>query len=277
MTATTTAVECAGAAPPVSRPRLPQRRARRAVRHALVIARRHLLHVARTPELALWASVQPIMFLLLFNFMFGGAISTGGGYINFVVPGIVVQFVAFTAFGTGIGLNTDRSNGIVDRFRSLPIARSAVLSGRIISDAVRCALNVLLLVAVGALLGFRISTGVVPVVGAFLLATAFGVAMAWVGAWIGLSVRSPEAVQSVGFIWVFPLTFASSAFVPTQTLPGWLQAFVKVNPVTLVADALRALTLGGPTTAPVLGSLAWIAAILLTFSALAVRQYRRIE
>ncbi|MGH8895758.1 MAG: ABC transporter permease [Egibacteraceae bacterium] len=255
----------------------PRSGGRRAVTHALVIARRHLLHLVRTPELALWSSVQPIMFLLLFNFMFGGAISRGGGYINFVVPGIVVQFVTFTAFGTAMGLNTDRSNGIVDRLRSLPIARSAVLSGRILSDAASCAFNILLLVAVGALLGFRFSTGVVPVVGAFLLATAFGVAMAWIGACIGLTVRNPEAVQSVGLIWVFPLTMASSAFVPTQTLPGWLQAFVKVNPVTNVADALRALTLGGPTTAPVLASLAWIAAILAAFSALAVRQYRRIE
>jgi ABC transporter DrrB family efflux protein len=219
-------IERTAAVQPEARPR-PHRR--RAVTHALVLTRRHLLHLVRTPELVVWSAVQPIMFLLLFNFMFGGAISRGGGYINFVVPGIVVQFVAFTAFGTGIGLNTDRSSGVVDRFRSLPIARSVVLSGRILSDTVRCAFNVLLLAAVGALLGFRLSTGVAPAVAAFLLATAFGVAMAWVGAWIGLSVRNPEAVQSVGFIWMFPLTFASSAFVPTQTLPSWLQAFVKVR------------------------------------------------
>ncbi|MGH8903400.1 MAG: ABC transporter permease [Egibacteraceae bacterium] len=250
---------------------------RRAVTHALVLTRRHLLHVVRTPGLALGSSVQPIMFLLLFNFVFGGAISRDGSYIDFVVPGIVVQFLVFIAFGTGIGLNADISGGIVDRFRSLPIARSAVLSGRVLSDAIRCAFNVVLLVAVGALLGFRFSTGVVPVTGAFLLAIAFGVAMAWVGAWIGLTARSPEAVQSVGFIWVFPLTFASSVFVPTQTMPGWLQAFVKVNPLTNVADALRALALGGPTTTSLMGSLAWTTAILVTFSALAVRQYRRIQ
>jgi ABC transporter DrrB family efflux protein len=218
------------------------------------------------------------MFLLLFTFMFGGAISHDkGNYVNFVVPGIVVQFLALTAFGTAMGIYADISNGIVDRLRSLPVARSAVLSGRIISDAIRCAVIGVLLVAVGTVLGFRFSTGAVPVMGALLLATAFGVAMAWVGAWIGLTVRSPEAVQSMGTIWVVPLTFVSSLFVPTQTLPGWLQAAVKVNPLTNVADALRALTLGGPTMAPVLASLAWTTGILVTFSALAVRQYRRIE
>jgi oleandomycin transport system permease protein len=274
------ALKGAEAVPPEPRPRL---RRRRAVMHALVIARRHLLHLVRTPGLALSSSLQPIMFLLLFNFVFGGAISRGGsvsrsgGYINFLVPGIVTQFQVFIASLTGIGLNTDRANGIVDRFRSLPIARSAVLSGRIVSDAVRSVVNVVLLVAVGVLLGFRVSTGVVSIVGAFLLATTFGIAMAWIGAWIGLTARNPEAVQSVGFIWAIPLTFGSSVFVPTQTLPGWLQAFVKINPLTNVANALRALTLGGPTTAPVLASLAWTTGILATFSALAVRQYRRIE
>ncbi len=259
-------------------PHHPRSGGRRAVPHALVLSCRHLLHLVRAPDLALWLIVQPIMFLLLFNFMFGGVISRGeGGYIHFVVPGIVVQFLALTALGTAVGMHADTSSGIVDRLRSLPIARSAVLSGRIISDAIRCALTIVLLVAVGALLGFRFVTGAVPIVGAFLLAIAFGVAMAWVGAWIGLAVRNPEAVQLMGAIWVLPLTFASSLFVPTQTLPGWLQAFVKINPLTNVADALRALTLGGPTTAPVLTSLAWTTGIMIVFSTLAVRQYRRIE
>lgn len=262
-----------------ARPESPLRSVgRRAVAHALVLTHRHLLHFVRIPGLALWSTVQPILFLLLFDFMFGGVISRDAGdYINFVVPGIVVQFLALIVFATALGVHADISVGIVDRFRSLPIARSAVLSGRIFSDAIRCAVNIVSIVAVGVLLGFRFSTGVMPAVGAFLLAITFGVALSWVGAWIGLRVRSPETVQSVGTIWVVPLTFLSSLFVPTQTVPGWLQVVVKINPLTNVADALRALTLGGPTTRPVLASLAWAIGILVTFSALAVRQYRRIE
>ncbi|MGH3853473.1 MAG: ABC transporter permease [Pseudonocardiaceae bacterium] len=263
----------------VARPVAPARSSgRRAVRHALVLTHRHLRHLVRIPGLALWSTAQPILFLLLFNFMFGAVIGRDtGDYINFLVPGIVVQFLALTVFGTAVGVHADISAGIVDRFRSLPIARCAVLSGRIFSDALRCVVNIVLLVAVGALLGFRFSTGVVPIVGAFLLAIAFGVALAWAGAWIGLTARSPEAVQSVGTIWVVPLTFLSSVFVPVQSVPGWLRVVVKANPLTNVADALRALTLGGPTTGPVLASLAWTVGILVTFSMLAVRRYRRLE
>jgi len=248
------------------------------VRHALVLTRRHLLHFVRVPGFVLWSTIQPIMFLLLFNFMFGSVIAGGkGGYINFVVPGIVVQFLALVVFGTSAGVYDDLSKGIVDRFRSLPVARSAVLSGRIISDALQCGFHIVLIVAVGALLGFRPSTGAVPVMGAFLLAMAFGVALAWVGTWIGLTMRSLEAMQTVATIWFMPMTFVSSLFVPTPTLPGWLQTIVKANPLTNVADALRALVFGGPTMRPVLASLAWTIGILVTFSVLAIRQYRRIE
>ncbi|MGH8906225.1 MAG: ABC transporter permease [Egibacteraceae bacterium] len=250
---------------------------RRALRHALTVSHRHLIQLTRSPELLVSIAVEPIIFLVLFNYVFGGAIAAPGeGYIDFLVPGIIVQLVAFATVQTGLGLNQDVSKGIVDRFRSLPMARSAVLSGRILADAARFAFDFLLLAGVGALMGFRIATGPVPALGAFLLTIAFGVALAWVAAWIGLAVRSPEAVQSAGFLWLFPLTFASSVYVPAQTMPGWLQAFVKANPVTVTVDALRALLLGGPTTALVLQSLAWTAAILAVFSTLAVRQYRRI-
>jgi ABC transporter DrrB family efflux protein len=184
--------------------------------------------------------------------------------------------VAFASFGTGIGLNEDLSKGMIDRFRSLPIARSAYLTGRILADTVRIMGNVLLLAGVGALLGLRFQAGPVPALGAFLLATAFGVAMAWVAALIGLAARNPETVNSVGFIWMLPLTFASSAFVPVASMPGWLQAFAEVNPITVNVDALRALVLGGPTATPVLQALAWIAGITVVFWVLAVRQYRRI-
>jgi ABC transporter DrrB family efflux protein len=249
----------------------------RVLSHSLTIARRNLIQVVRTPELLVFSAVQPIIFVLLFNYVFGGAIRTPGvEYIDFLIPGIVVMTVAFASFGTGIGLNEDLSKGMIDRFRSLPIARSAYLTGRILADAVRIMGNVLLLVGVGALLGLRFQAGPVPALGAFLLATAFGVAMAWVAALIGLAARNPETVNSVGFIWMLPLTFASSAFVPVASMPGWLQAFAEVNPITVNVDALRALVLGGPTATPVLQALAWIAGITVVFWVLAVRQYRRI-
>jgi ABC transporter DrrB family efflux protein len=246
-------------------------------RHSFTIARRDLIQVLRTPELLVFSAVQPIMFVLLFNYVFGGAIQTPGvEYIDFLIPGIVVMTVAFASFGTGIGLNVDLANGMVDRFRSLPIARSAYLTGRILADTVRIMGNVLLLAGVGVLLGLRFAAGPVPALGGFLLATAFGVAMAWVAALIGLAARNPETVNSVGFIWLLPLTFASSAFVPVATMPGWLRAFAEVNPITVNVDALRALVLGGPTATPVLQSLAWIGGITLVFWVLAVRRYRRI-
>jgi ABC transporter DrrB family efflux protein len=249
----------------------------RVLRHSLTIARRDLIQVVRTPELLVFSAVQPIIYVLLLNYVFGGAIQTPGvDYIDFLIPGTVVMTVAFASFGTGIGLNQDLAKGMVDRFRSLPITRSAYLTGRILADTVRIMGNVLLLAGVGVLLGLRFQAGLVPALGAFLLATAFGLAMAWVAALIGLAARNPETVNSVGFIWLLPLTFASSAFVPVATMPGWLQAFAEVNLITVNVDALRALVLGGPTARPALQSLAWIGGITVVFWVLAVRRYRRI-
>jgi ABC transporter DrrB family efflux protein len=249
----------------------------RVLGHSLTIAGRNLIQVVRTPELLVFSAVQPIMLVLLFNYVFGGAIQTPGvEYIDFLIPGIVVMTVAFASFGTGIGLNEDLSKGLVDRFRSLPIARSAYLTGRILADTVRIMGNVVLLAGVGVLLGLRFQAGPVPALGGFLLATAFGVAMAWVAALIGLAARNPETVNSVGFIWLLPLVFASSAFVPVVSMPGWLQAFAEVNPITVNVDALRVLVLGGPTATPVLQALAWIVGITAVFWVLAVRRYRRI-
>jgi ABC-2 type transport system permease protein len=273
---TTATADRVGAARP-ARPSL-----RRAAAHALIITRRNLLLLPRSPEIIVFVAIQPIMFVLLFRYVFGGAIATPGtNYVNFLIPGIVIQMVAFTAFGTGIGINEDVNKGILDRFRSLPMARSAFLTGRIVSDTVRIVFSILLLTVVGLLVGFRITEGVGKALLAFALATAFGVAICWVGAWIGLVIRSPEAVQSGGFIWIFPLTFVSSAFAPAQSMPGWLQPFVRANPVTVVVDALRGLLVGGPFTqtldANLLRSVAWIAGITLMFFALAIRQYRRIS
>ena len=165
--------------------------------------------------------------------------------------------------------------GMVDRFRSLPMARSAVLAGRTLSDTARNLFVVTLMLVVGTLVGFRFHAGVVPAIGAVALALAFGLAFSWISALIGLSVRDVESAQAAGFVWVFPLVFASSAFVPVASMPGWLQAFVRVNPVTITVNALRALTLGGPTARPLLQALAWIVGILLVFVPLAVNRYRR--
>jgi ABC-2 type transport system permease protein len=273
---TTTTVDQVPAARP-ARPSL-----RRAAAHALIVTKRNLILLPRSPEIIVFVAIQPIMFVLLFRYVFGGAIATPGtNYVNFLIPGIVIQMVAFTAFGTGIGINEDLNNGILDRFRSLPMARSAFLTGRILSDLVRIVFSILLLTVVGFLVGFRITEGIGDALVAFVVAAAFGMAICWVGAWIGLTIRSPEAVQSGGFIWIFPLTFISSAFAPPESMPGWLQTFVNHNPVTIVVDTLRGLLVGGPY-AETLGSnlvksVAWIAGITVVFFALAIRQYRRIS
>ena len=244
---------------------------------AAAVARRNLYRYVRVPTLLLFSTIQPIMFVLLFTYVFGGAIQVAGvdNYIDFLMAGILVQTVIFGSTQTGVGLAEDMSRGMVDRFRSLPMARSAVLAGRTLSDTVRNLFVVCLMLVVGTLVGFRFHAGFVPAVGAVGLALAFGLAFSWISALIGLSVRDVESAQAAGFVWVFPLVFASSAFVPVATMPGWLQAFADINPVTITVNALRALTLGGPTVRPVLEALAWIAGILLVFVPLAVNRYRR--
>jgi len=248
------------------------------LRHSLAITNRNLLHLLRDPTLMTFVVLQPVMFVVLFNYVFGGAMNFPGvDYAQFLIPGVIVQTVAFAGAATGIGLTEDLSKGILDRFRSLPIARSAYLTGRIVADAARTLISVLVIFAVGFLIGFRFEAGAGAGVAAIALAVAFGAAMSWVGAWIGLVARTPEAAQSGGFIWLFPLVFASSVFVQPTTMPGWLEAFAKVNPITVVADATRALTIGGPVTSPLLKALAWIAAITAVFFALSVQRYRRMQ
>jgi ABC transporter DrrB family efflux protein len=244
---------------------------------AAAVTRRNLYRYVRVPTLLLFSTIQPIMFVLLFTYVFGGAIQVAGvdNYIDFLMAGILVQTVIFGSTQTGVGLAEDMSRGMVDRFRSLPMARSAVLAGRTLSDTVRNLFVVCLMLVVGTLVGFRFHAGVVPALGAVGLALAFGLAFSWISALIGLSVRDVESAQAAGFVWVFPLVFASSAFVPIATMPGWLQAFADINPVTITVNALRALTLGGPTVRPVLEAMAWIAGILLVFVPLAVNRYRR--
>jgi ABC-2 type transport system permease protein/oleandomycin transport system permease protein len=248
----------------------------------LVMTRRNLLRYIRVPQLLVFSTIQPIMFVLLFRYVFGGAIQTGPiSYVDFLMPGIFVQTAVFGAVGTGIGLAEDLSKGLIDRFRSLPMARSAVLAGRTTSETARNLFVVLLMTVVGYLVGFRIHSGVPETILAYFIILAFGLCFSWISAFIGLVIRDVESVQAASFIWIFPLTFASSAFVPVISMPGWLQAWAKVNPVSITVDAVRGLLLGGGnvgvfTRTKVLESLAWIAGLLLVFVPLAISRYRKV-
>jgi len=221
--------------------------------------------------------VFPMIFVLLFRYVFGGAINTGRvSYVDYLMPGIIVMTAIFGALTTGLGLTEDMAAGVVDRFRSLPIARSAVLIGRTAADLATNLVSLIVMLLIGLAAGFRPSQPIYEVVLAFALVLAFAYVFSWISAFVGLSVRNPETAQSVGFIWVFPLVFASSAFVPTARMPGVVHTFADINPVTLVVNAARALTIGdGHTLARALGTLAWLAALLLVFVPLSVRALRR--
>jgi ABC transporter DrrB family efflux protein len=257
-----------------------------AVSDALAIARRNLLKYIRIPTLLIFSTVQPIMFVILFRYVFGGAIRLPPGlhYVDFLMPGIFIQVVVFGSTQTGVGLAEDLQGGMIERFRSLPMARSAVLAGRTVSDTVRNVFVVILMTLVGFGVGYRIHGGIPAFLAALLLAVLFGFAFSWIMAWIGLTAGNVEAAQAASFVWVFPFVFASTAFVPAATMPGWLQAWAKVNPVSIVVDGIRSLTLnshvativqGGARSTHVVQALAWIAGILLVFIPLSVRRYRR--
>jgi ABC transporter DrrB family efflux protein len=242
-----------------------------------VMAARQLRKNLRRPTYIVFSFVQPVMFVVLFRYVFGGAINTGGvDYVDFLMPGIMVQTAIFGALITGIGLSEDLKAGVVDRFRSLPMARSAVVVGRTAADVAMNAMTLIVMVLVGVAVGFRPSEPVYDLALAFVLVLGFSYVFSWISAFVGLSVRDPETAQSAGFVWVFPLTFASSAFVPTSSMPGAIQAFADVNPVTLAVNAARALTIGhGDALSPALGTVAWLAGLLLVFVPLAVRAFRR--
>jgi ABC-2 type transport system permease protein len=243
----------------------------------VVVARRNLTRIARTPQLLVFATIQPVMFVLLFRYVFGGAIHVPGiSYVDFLIPGIIVQTVVFGATSTAVGLSQDMSNGIIDRFRSLPMSRSAVLAGRTIADLARNVFVVLLMIAVGTAVGFRFHNGFGPAVAAVFIALLLGYALSWVFALIGLTVADPETAQLAGFLPIFPLVFASSVFVSIQSMPGWLQAFAKNQPISRAADTVRALTQGGPVAANLIWTLLWSTAILAVFAPLAVRRYRKV-
>ena len=249
---------------------------RRLVTDTVVITERNLVRLTRAPDLVTAFTIQPVMFLLLFVYVFGGAIVTlGYDYVDFLLPGIIVQNIAFGGFVTALGLNEDLKKGLIDRFRSLPMARSAVLGGRTLSDVFTNSVSVAVLLATGLLIGFSFDATPVEIVTGFVLLLVFGYAFSWVFALLGIMVSSPEAANSLGFLVVFPLTFISSAFVPVESMPGALQWFAEINPFTIVVDAMRALWIGAPTGNYVWGAFVWSAVILVIFAPLAVARYRR--
>jgi oleandomycin transport system permease protein len=247
-----------------------------ALRNTGTLAWRTLVQIKHNPFELIDFSVQPIMFLLLFTYVFGGAMAgSPAEYLIFALPGIVVQNLIFATMNTGIGLNTDITKGVFDRLRSLPIARSAPLAGRILADVIKQAWAIVLLLVIGLVLGFRIETGPAAALAALGLLLVFAVALSWVSVLVAMLVSTPEKVQIFGFVLFFPITMASGAFVHPATMPGWLQAFAEVNPTTVVADAVRGLLSGGPVAEPVTWSLAWAAGLLVVFAPLAVRAFRR--
>jgi len=249
----------------------------RLISDTLVIAERNLIRLPRSPDLLLAVTVQPVMFVLLFVYVFGGAIATPGydDYKDFLLPGIMVQNIAFGGFLTALGLAEDMNKGLVDRFRSLPMARPAVLAGRTAADIVTNLFSIVVLLTTGLIIGFSFDASLIEILGGVLLLLAFGYAFSWVFALIGLLVSSPEAANSVGFIAVFPLTFISSAFVPVESMPSALQAVAEINPFTVTVDAMRALWVGAPAGNAVWGAFAWSAVIFAVAAPLAVARYRR--
>jgi ABC-2 type transport system permease protein/oleandomycin transport system permease protein len=249
---------------------------RNSLSDTLVLAKRSLKRIPRAPDLLISFTVQPIMFVLLFVYVFGGAIVTPGyEYVDFLMPGIIVQTMSFGGFVTALGLAEDLKKGLVDRFRSLPMSRAAVLSGRTLADVATNTISIAIMIVVGIIAGFSFDAPLLHIVAGILLLLLFGYAFSWVFAFVGLSSSSPESSQAIGFTVIFPLTFVSSAFVPVESMPGALQAFAEVNPFTIVVDAMRALFLGAPAGNSIWGAVLWSIGIAIVFAVLAVTKYKR--
>jgi len=247
------------------------------LRHSLVLARRGLINIVRTPEALIDVTLQPIIFLLMFTYIFGGAIAHGSqhAYLEFLLPGILGQTIAMGGIAIGVNLNNDVTKGIFDRFRSLPIARSAPLVGAVLADFVRYFILCVVTLGFGYVLGFRAHTSMLDVAAACLLAIGFALCLSWASVFVGMIARTSGSVQGIMTLIVLPLSFGSNTFVPTSTMPGWLQSFVKVNPLTHLVGAVRGLLVGGPVAANVLWTLLWMAVLLVVFVPLALRAYRR--
>jgi oleandomycin transport system permease protein len=247
------------------------------LRHAVALARRSLIKTWRTPEALIDVTLQPVIFLLMFTYIFGGAIAGGSqhAYLQYLLPGMLGQSIAMAGVAIGQNLNADISKGVFDRFRSLPIARSAPLVGAVLADVVRYLILCVITIGFGFLIGFRVQTGLVPTLAAIGVSLAFALCFCWISVFVGMTVRSPGAVQGVMFLLVLPLSFGSSTFVRTETLPGWLQAFVSVNPINHLVETVRGLMIGGPVAGPLGWTVTWMGVLLVVFVPLALRGYRR--
>src|SRR5262252_3427839 len=257
----------------------PRRRigARQGLQNALTLAWRNVMQLKHSPEKLMDVTLMPIVFLLLFLYVFGGVVAgSTHAYLEVLLPGLVGQMGVFASMGVGVALCEDIHKGVFDRFRSLPVARSAPLTGAVLGDTIRFCVVMGVLTGFGMALGFRFHTGPLSILAAYGLAYVFYLAMCWISVLIGLVAPSPQTVQGISFIWTMPLVFGSSVLLAnTSTMPGWLQAWVKVNPVTHLADAVRALTVGGPLGTHALWTLAWAAGIVAVMFPLAMRMYRR--
>jgi ABC transporter DrrB family efflux protein len=248
-----------------------------AVSDMLVLAKRSILRIRRQPDLLVGFTVQPIMFVLLFVYVFGGAIDTGElDYVDFLIPGIIVQSMVFGGFVTALGLAEDLKKGLIDRFRSLPMWTPAVVSGRILADVGTNIIQLLVMFPVGIAVGFWFTTSLPEVIAGIVLLLLLGYAFSWVFAFIGLVASSPEAANAYGFTILFPVTFVSSAFVPVETMPSWLEGVAEANPFTTMVDAARALLVDTPAGNDVWGAVAWALGITIVFGALSVWRYRRV-
>jgi oleandomycin transport system permease protein len=274
---TSDAMTAAGGALALPTPVTTQPPRLRALRHTLVLAKRGLIKTIHTPEALIDVTLQPIIFLAMFTYIFGGAIAHGSqhSYLEFLLPGILGQTIAMGGVAIGVNLNTDIATGIFDRFRSLPIARSAPLVGAVLADVVRYVVLCAVTLGFGYALGFRAHTGVLDVLAACLLATGFALCLCWASVFVGMIARTSGSVQGIMTMIVLPLSFGSNTFVRTSTMPGWLQSFVKINPLTHLVDAVRGLLLGGPVGSDVLWTFAWMGILLVVFVPLALRAYRR--
>ena len=246
-------------------------------RHSVALARRSLIKTIRTPEALIDVTLQPVIFLLLFTFIFGGALAGGDrhSYLQFLLPGLLAQSLAMGGIALGQNLNADIEKGVFDRFRSLPVARSAPLVGAVAADIVRYLTVCVVMLGFGTIMGFRVETGFLPAVAAVALSIGFGLSFCWISVWVGMLVRTSGAVQGVMFLLIFPLSFGSNVFVPVDTLPGWVQAFVHVNPITPLVSTIRGLLIGGPVAGHLWQTLAWMAGLLIVFVPLALRAYAR--
>lgn len=246
------------------------------LRHSLALARRSVIRTLRTPERLLDVTLQPIMFIVLFVYLFGGAVAgSTEDYLQYVLPALITMGVVFGSMQTGVSLNEDIKKGVFDRFRSLPIGRSAPLIGAVLGDMIRSVVAVAVPVAFGYAIGFRVRTDVLSALAAGALMIGFSFCLSWLFVLVGMLVREPGAVQGLSIFALFPLTFGTNMFVPTETLPGWLQAWVEVNPISQVMTAVRGLLVEGPVAQPALRSALWGGGVLLVFAPLAVAAYRR--